>query len=76
LPFVPFDIQYLLLLTKQLLKQGFLVVKWKSSLGKIYSRHHDLVKRYRIPVSQMNMDLFRSKLKCYYDKVHSMLIRV
>jgi hypothetical protein len=24
-----------LLLTKQLLKQGFLVVKWKSSLGKI-----------------------------------------
>ena len=49
-----------LLLTKKLLKQGFLVVKWKSSLGKMYSRHHDLVKRYRIPVSQMNMDFFRS----------------
>ena len=48
------------LLTKKLLKQGFLVVKWKSSFGKIYSRHHDLAKRYRIPVSQMNMDLFRS----------------
>jgi hypothetical protein len=35
-----------LLLRKKLLKQGFLVVKWKSSLGKIYGRHHDLVKPY------------------------------
>jgi hypothetical protein len=32
-----------LLLTRKLLNQGFLLVKLKSSLGKFYSRHHDLV---------------------------------
>ena len=34
-----------LLLTMKLLWQGILVVKWKSSLRKIYGRHHDLVNR-------------------------------
>jgi len=49
-----------LLLTKKLLNQGFLLVKLKSSLRKIYGRHHDLVDRYGISVSQMTTDLFHS----------------
>jgi hypothetical protein len=31
-----------LLLTRKLLTQGFLMVKLKSSLRKVYGRHHDL----------------------------------
>jgi hypothetical protein len=40
-----------LLLTKKPLYQGFLVFKFKSSLN--YNRHHELVNRYGICVSQM-----------------------
>ena len=48
-----------LLLTRKLLNQGFLLVKLKSSLGrKLYGRHHDLVDRYGISVSQMTTDMF------------------
>jgi hypothetical protein len=47
-----------LLLTRKLLKQGFLLVKLKSSLLKFYGRHHDLVDGYGISVSQMTMDMF------------------
>ena len=47
-----------LLLTKKLLHQGFLMVKLKSSLRKFYGRHHDLVDRYGISVSQMITDMF------------------
>jgi hypothetical protein len=47
-----------LLLTKKLLNQGFLVVNLKSSLRKFYGRHHDLVDRYGISVSQMTTDMF------------------
>jgi hypothetical protein len=47
-----------LLLTRKLLNQGFLLVKLKSSLGKCYGRHHDLVDRYGISVSQMTTDMF------------------
>ena len=43
-----------LLLTKKLLNQGFLLVKFKSSLRKLYERHHDLVNRY---VSQTTTDV-------------------
>ena len=42
-----------LLLTSNLLNQGFLLIKLKSSLRKFYGRHHDLVDRYGISVSQM-----------------------
>jgi hypothetical protein len=42
-----------LLLTRKLLNQWFLLVKLKSSLRKFYGRHHDLVDRYGISVSQM-----------------------
>jgi hypothetical protein len=47
-----------LLLTRKLLNQGFLLVKLKSSLQKCYGRHHDLVDRYGISVSQMTTDMF------------------
>ena len=47
-----------LLLTRKLLNQGFLLVKLKSSLRKIYGRHHDLVDRYGISVSQMTTNMF------------------
>jgi hypothetical protein len=40
-----------LLLTMKLLNQGFLLVKLKSSLWKFYGRHHDLVDRYGISVT-------------------------
>jgi hypothetical protein len=40
-----------LLLTMKLLNQGFLLVKLKSSLRKFYGRHHDLVDRYGISVT-------------------------
>ena len=42
-----------LLLTRKLLNQEFLLVKLKSSLRKLDGRHHDLVDRYGISVSQM-----------------------
>jgi hypothetical protein len=40
-----------LLLTIKLLNQEFLLVKLKSSLRKFYGRHHDLVDRYEISVT-------------------------
>ena len=47
-----------MLLTRKLLNQGFLLAKLKSSLRNVYGRHHDLVDRYGISVSQMTMDMF------------------
>ena len=47
-----------LLLTRKLLTQAFLLVKLKSSFRKCYDRHHDLVGRYQISVSQMTTDMF------------------
>jgi hypothetical protein len=46
------------LLTRKLLNQGFLLVKFKSSLRQFYGRHHDFVDCYGISVSQMTMDMF------------------
>jgi hypothetical protein len=46
-----------LLLTRKLLNQGFRLVKLKSSLRKLYGRHHDLVYRFGISVSQMTTDV-------------------
>ena len=43
-----------LLLTRKLLDQRFLVAKLKSSLRRLYGRHHDLVNCYGIYVSQMS----------------------
>jgi hypothetical protein len=39
------------MLTRKLLNQGFFLVNLKSSLRKVYNRHHDLVNRYEISVS-------------------------
>ena len=47
-----------LLLTRKLLNQGFLLVKLKSLLLKLYGSHHHLVDRYGIYVSQVTMDMF------------------
>ena len=46
-----------LLLTRKLLNQGFLLAKLKSSLRNFYGRHHDLINRYGIFVSQMTTDM-------------------
>ena len=42
-----------LFLTRKLLYQEFLLVKLRTSSRKCYGRHHDLVVRYGISVSQM-----------------------
>jgi hypothetical protein len=47
-----------LLITRRLQNQGFLLVKLKSSLRKLYGRQHDLLDRYGISVSQMITDMF------------------
>jgi hypothetical protein len=47
-----------LLLTRKLLSQGLLFVKLKSSVRTCYGRHHDLVDRYGISVSQITTDIF------------------
>jgi hypothetical protein len=41
-----------------LLNQVFLLVKLKSSRRTFYGRHHDLVNRYGISVSQITTDMF------------------
>ena len=48
-----------LLLTRKLLNQGFILVKFKSSLRKYYGRHHDLIDRYGISMSQLTTNMFR-----------------
>jgi hypothetical protein len=48
-----------LLLTRKPLNNGFLMLNLKSSPRKLYSRHHDMVNRYGISVSQMTTDMFR-----------------
>ena len=47
-----------LLLTRKVLNKEFQMQKLKSSLRKFYGRHHDLVDRYGIRVSQMISDMF------------------
>ena len=54
------EIDRVLLLTRKLLNQGFLLVKLKSSLRKIYGCHHDLVGRYGISVSPLVVNTSRS----------------
>ena len=44
-------------LTRKLLSQGFLRERLESSLLKFFGRHHDLVDRYEIFISQMTMDI-------------------
>jgi len=46
------------LLKRKLLNQGFLFVKFKSSLRRLYDRHQDLVNCYGISMSQTTMDMF------------------
>ena len=46
--------------TMKLLNQRFPVVKLKSSFRQFYGHYHDLFNRYRVSMSQMTMDMFRS----------------
>ena len=43
------------LLTQKLLKQGYVAARLNSSLLKLYGRHHNLVNRYEMSISQMTM---------------------
>jgi len=43
---------------KELLNKGFLDVKFKSSFRKYCGRHHDLVNRYGVSMSQMTTGMF------------------
>ena len=47
-----------LLLTRKLLNQEFQMVKLKSFIRKFYGRHHELVDRYGVTVSQMISNMF------------------
>ena len=38
--------------------QKTIVVSWSHHFEKLYGRHHDLVDRYGIAVSQMTTDMF------------------
>jgi hypothetical protein len=51
-----------LLLTRKLLNQGFLLVKLESSLRKFYGRHHNLIDRYGLSVTQLTTDMFHLSL--------------
>jgi hypothetical protein len=44
-------------MAKKLLKQGYLAPNLKLLLHKLYGRHHDLIDRYDISISQMIMDV-------------------
>jgi hypothetical protein len=43
--------------SQKLLSQGYVQPLLKSSLQKYYDRHHDLVDRYDVPISQMRLDI-------------------
>ena len=47
-----------LLLFRKLLKQGFIVVNLKSLRRKVCGRHHDLLNRHGVSVSQMTTNMF------------------
>jgi hypothetical protein len=47
-----------MLLTRNLLNQGLLLFKVKSSHRMFYGRYHDLAYHYGISVSQITMDMF------------------
>jgi hypothetical protein len=46
------------MLSRKLQNKGFLLVKLKSTLRKLYENHHDLVDRCGISVLQVTMDMF------------------
>jgi hypothetical protein len=46
-----------------ILNHGFLLVKLKSSLRMFCDRHHELVDRYGISMSQITTDIFHLSLE-------------
>ena len=67
-----------LLLTRTLLNQWLLLAKLKASLRKLYGRHHDLVDRYGIYVSQMTTDMFHlsKTLPCPFLVITGFVTRI
>ena len=55
-----------LLQTRKIPNQGFLVVKFKSSLRNFYGRQYDLVERYEIAASQITTDMSLSSFVTYH----------
>ena len=53
------------LATQKLLIQGYVVPCLQSSLQNSYGRHHDLVDRFEISISQMTLVLF--DFTCYFS---------
>ena len=47
-----------IILPVELINSEFCFVKLTSSLRKLYGRHHDIVDRYGVSVSQMTTDMF------------------
>ena len=45
-------------ITQKLPKQGYVSPRLKSSLQKLYGRHHDLVDRYEISIPQMTITFY------------------
>ena len=46
-------------LSQKLLGQGYVQPLLLSSLQKLYGRHHDIIERYEVWVSQMRINIFR-----------------
>ena len=54
-----FTIKEMVVAYNKTTEQGLLVFKLKSSLCQFYGRHHDLLNRYSIYLSQITTDMFR-----------------
>ena len=64
------------LLTQKLLKQNYVAPMLNSSLNKFYSRHHNLVDRYEISISQLTMDLLLfAQILMSYKRQDSLTLR-
>ena len=45
-------------LGNRLQRQGYLLPRLKAALKKFYGRHHDIIDRFDVSVSQMTRDMF------------------
>jgi hypothetical protein len=58
LPYIcVWSINFAQLLPEKLLKQGYVAPRLKTLLQKLYGRHHNMIDRYKIFISQMTIDL-------------------
>ena len=59
------------LLTQELLKQDYVAPRLKSSLQKLYGRHHNVVDHYEMSISQITMDLY-FLCRCFLSSITAM----